>query len=341
MAELKQRMPEPSTHQQSEPHWSVRTYHTRRSTCIAAVLPALPSPACARLCQLRVAHLLHDLALMTGTVNELSMTAGDQRRNGAGFFAGWVTLAALLCAAGAMACAGTTDEPTDCHGLDCRPERQCRQGLATYADGASRPAGDGCNTCTCTGGGWSCTALGCAGNSCVYEGQIRTDGSSFPASDGCNQCTCSDGIVACTERGCVPPGCLYDGVLLPSGATAPAGDGCNSCSCIGGQLACTFIACLDSCYGDSDCRASQYCAFPVGTCPDVALAASNDAETEELRAPSGQLPLPAGECRDRPALCTEEPSQVCGCDGQTYRSACAAASLGLSLASTGPCSQGN
>lgn len=276
---------------------------------------------------------------MMGTPNQPSMTAGGQRRRGPGFLAGLASLAALLCAGGAsVGCGLTSDEP-ECEGLaDCEPDRRCQQGLATYAEGASRPAGDGCNTCTCSGGGWNCTAVGCLGDACVYGGQIRADGSSFPASDGCNQCSCSDGAVACTERACVPSACNYNGLLLPSGASAPSGDGCNSCACIDGELACTLIDCGNDCYSDGDCGDAQYCAFPVGTCSEPASGSAN-TETEELRAPSGQAPLPAGECRDRPTLCTDEEAPVCGCDRQTYRTACAAASLGLSLVSTSACSQ--
>lgn len=276
----------------------------------------------------------------------LGATVAGKQRGRSNVFAGLTGLAALCCAAAALlGCGRATDDPVCASDEDCRPAPQhCQQGLATYADGASRPAGDGCNTCVCTDGEWSCTAIGCVGSACVYGGQIRADGSSFPADDGCNQCSCHDGAVACTERACVPSTCSYDGQLLLRGVSVPAGDGCNSCSCIDGRLACTLIDCLDRCTSNSDCGDSQYCAFPTGACPYLELTdGAADAETEPKAqpAPFEELPLPTGECRDRPTLCTEEPAPVCGCDGQTYRSACAAASLGLSLAGDGACAQGN
>lgn len=282
---------------------------------------------------------------MMRTSQERALTRGGKRREGPGLFASYVGAAALACAVSiGVGCGGATGEPT-CESDDgCPPGPiRCQQGLTSYADGVSLPAGDGCNDCTCTDGEWSCTTAACPGNACMYGGLLRADGSSFPATDGCNQCSCHDGAVACTERGCVPPSCNVDGLLLPSGASAPAGDGCNSCSCVEGQLQCTLIECANQCYGDADCGDSQYCAFPVGSCASSGQSASGsaDAETEERRAPPGQLPLAPGECHDRPSLCTEEPRQVCGCDGQTYRSPCAAASLGLSLQSTGACAQGS
>lgn len=279
---------------------------------------------------------------MMGTRNELAQAAGGQRRDRSRVFAGLASFAALCTVTAAVGCGGATDEPT-CEGRDdCPPLPRPCQGASgvLHAEGASMPADDGCNTCTCSAGGWSCTAVGCLGDACVYGGQIRADGSSFPASDGCNQCSCSDGEVACTERACEPRSCNYNGLLLPSGASVPGGDGCNSCACIDGQIACTLIDCSNDCYSDADCGGSQYCAAPVGTCIGFGPTSSSaGAETEELRAPSGQAPLPPGQCRERPALCTEDDAPVCGCDGQTYRTACAAASLGLNLASAGACAQ--
>lgn len=291
-----------------------------------------------------MARLLQKWPTMTGTLDDFWTMVGGQRRAGARDLAGMVSLSVLLCAASAVVgCGGATEKPgcVDAEeGASCPPVQQCLWNGTTYAEGGSVPAGDGCNTCTCAGGDWSCTAMGCEGGACVYEGQIRPYGSSFPARDGCNQCSCDHGVVACTERACEPLGCNHNGQLLANGAAVPGSDGCNSCTCIDGQVACTLIDCGNDCYSNGDCGESQYCSVPVGTCIGFGpTSGAADAETEELRAPGGQAPQPPGQCRDRPALCTEEPRQVCGCDGQTYRSPCAAASLGLNLASYGACPQ--
>ncbi|MFZ6178461.1 DUF4215 domain-containing protein [Nannocystis pusilla] len=68
-------------------------------------------------------------------------------------------------------------------------------GNVTCKEGDTKPAEDGCNTCTCTDGGWACTEIACEGLECE-EGETK------PAEDGCNTCTCYDGGWACTEKGC-------------------------------------------------------------------------------------------------------------------------------------------
>jgi hypothetical protein len=79
--------------------------------------------------------------------------------------------------------------------------------------GATAPAKDGCNTCTCSGGSWSCTEIACAtdpgggntGAGCTYDGKQYRVGDGFPSSDGCNTCGClAEGTVACTLKDCLP-----------------------------------------------------------------------------------------------------------------------------------------
>lgn len=79
--------------------------------------------------------------------------------------------------------------------------------------GQSKPAGDGCNTCTCTEDGeWACTLVDC---------QTCTPGEMAPAGDGCNTCSCTeDGNWACTEIGCV----------CKVGETKQSCD--NTCTCV-------------------------------------------------------------------------------------------------------------
>jgi hypothetical protein len=149
----------------------------------------------------------------------------------------------------------------------------CTYQGTTFAKGASVPAGDGCNSCSCGANGhvtctliecfdagtdgaprdvlgdFTCTAQGCVGF-CTYRGTLFPAGATFPATDGCNNCTClEDGQIACTEKACIdagqPESCTYAGKAYPVGATFPATDGCNTCSCSTAGVACTKVACLD------------------------------------------------------------------------------------------------
>jgi hypothetical protein len=114
-----------------------------------------------------------------------------------------------------------------------------------YAVGATFPATDYCNNCTCGVDGMvGCTLIGCA---CDYEGEV------FSPDNGCNTCTCGPrrSIPVCTKRTCVeagPPSCTYNGSVYEGGETFPSIDGCNTCTCDGatGGVACTEVACIDA-----------------------------------------------------------------------------------------------
>jgi Kazal-type serine protease inhibitor domain len=67
------------------------------------------------------------------------------------------------------------------------------------------------------------------------------------------------------------------------------------------------------------CQSDEYCAFPqTGFC-----------------GVAGQT----GVCMPRPQVCTMAFNPICGCDGQTYPTSCAAATAGVSVASVGECWQ--
>jgi hypothetical protein len=68
-----------------------------------------------------------------------------------------------------------------------------------------------------------------------------------------------------------------------------------------------------ACAESADCGAGMYCARPDGGC------------------------LEPGRCEPRPELCTQDYRPVCGCDGQTWSNACAAAAAGVSVRRAGPC----
>lgn len=67
-----------------------------------------------------------------------------------------------------------------------------------------------------------------------------------------------------------------------------------------------------SCWSDKECAADEYCFFQECT-----------QET--------------GSCRSRPEVCITVYDPVCGCDGQTYANACAAAMQGVSVDYDGAC----
>src|SRR5688572_11495455 len=127
------------------------------------------------------------------------------------FRSGGLWMVGLACAATLGACVGTSSEVGSMDG-DGGQGPECEEG-------ATKPAGDGCNTCTCDdGGSWGCTEMACG----CQEGAMK------PAGDGCNSCICGpDGTWACTLIDCAPE--------CQEGETRPAGDGCNSCVCNDGK----------------------------------------------------------------------------------------------------------
>lgn len=70
-----------------------------------------------------------------------------------------------------------------------------------------------------------------------------------------------------------------------------------------------------ACKGNADCDANAFCEFRRGTCGEGG----------------------AGQCTERPEVCTAELLPVCGCDNQTYSNACEAQRAGVSVRSQGEC----
>ena len=78
------------------------------------------------------------------------------------------------------------------------------------------------------------------------------------------------------------------------------------------ESAMSFVAGLP-CASSWDCGRRAYCQYPEGQCGG------------------------SGTCAPRPRACTKIFAPVCGCDDQTYASACAAAGAGVSVQDNGEC----
>ena len=106
------------------------------------------------------------------------------------------------------------------------------------------------------------------------------------------------------------------------GATATWG--CNTCHCDETGWICGLTGCPPSdepvpCGGrmGGTCAEDEYCGYEAGSgCGD------DDA---------------GSVCKPRPAECPEEHASVCGCDGETYESACLANAAGTGVAIDAPC----
>ena len=128
-----------------------------------------------------------------------------------------------------------------------------------------------CNTCSCMGGYWACSEIGCEG----YEPCLGK-----ACGDACTLCDPAD--PDCVEDQ-VTKACNSEGVCEPGtpGVCAPACmDGetkkidCNTCTCEGGMWGCTEIGCWDGCAGKACGDSCSNCDPQDPDCPipDQAMA---------------------------------------------------------------------
>lgn len=127
--------------------------------------------------------------------------------------------ASLLLVSGTFACSGdrsgsSPDSPanTSTGGDAAQTSGEATGGAAAGAceEGASRPADDGCNTCTCTDGDWSCTEMGCTadeGKACGARAGDTCSDTEYCAYQAGQYCGAADAQATCKPR---PEACTLD-----------------------------------------------------------------------------------------------------------------------------------
>jgi hypothetical protein len=100
-----------------------------------------------------------------------------------------------------------------------------------YAIGDVAPAGDGCNHCTCTMSGMSCTKLACADAGTDAPPGTCTAEGGCPSGPACGAVCCGAG-----ER------CDNGTCRCGTGSACPSGDSCEAAGPAGGD-ACGVICC--------------------------------------------------------------------------------------------------
>ncbi len=250
------------------------------------------------------------------------------------------------CTAPALPCALSQGVDTDGDGcLDacrCDAHTPCASGFACPSCEPGLCASvttcdDTAPVCGCDGETWSsaCAAAD-AGRAVAAAGACCTPptcplGAVDLDSDGCAEtCPCETRAdcagpkdwcqrTACGAPGACRPGCDEgvvcgcDGVTRKSSCDAPSVSHAGKC-----------------------CPDSPECVSPVDLDSDGCADACACAESGECAATEGCRPNACGAAAGQCAACDGE-VRVCGCDGRTWPSECAAFAAGVAVSSVGPC----
>jgi hypothetical protein len=122
--------------------------------------------------------------------------------------------------------------------------------------------------------------------------------------------------------------CESAGVRVASLGACPVPDagvgGCGTVTCNTGQVCCESTA---SCY-DPTC---------TSCCPGGGAACQDNATCGAGQYCAGTGCATTGACQNEPVACPPVFAPVCGCDGESYTNSCGAESVGVRVASDGPC----
>jgi hypothetical protein len=203
---------------------------------------------------------------------------------------------------------------SDAPGICSLPPGSCsaEEHWVCGCDGISYP-----NGCLAASQGVSVASVGkCDSEPTGSCGGVQCDAGEFCKRDGClthdGQCTTKPD--ACDLLFAPVCGCDH----------MPYGNECEAAMAgvtVASQGECDGSGGGDTCGGfvGAGCDKGEYCDLAAGDGCDVA---------------DGQ-----GLCKPQPQFCTLEIDEVCGCDGNTYSNACAAAAAGVSVRATGSCSK--
>jgi hypothetical protein len=266
-------------------------------------------------------------------------------------------------------CGGTAVDPLDA------PDKVVSGGECTN-EGQQAPAADGCNTCACSSGSWSCTKRACppegtggapgtGGKPAASGGKPATGGvtgtGGKPATGGVTATGGTPATGGVTGTGGKPAtgGVAGTGGTGPLCKPGPSPDGCNECTCVNGQLVCTDRACPEPACKDGETKFDGcnncWCSAGAWACTRKACPPTTDGgapkgcggwlgNTCTAREYCAYLPGAycggadaSATCKPRPTACDAVYSPVCGCDGNTYGNTCEAASKGTGVMSNGAC----
>ena len=171
-----------------------------------------------------------------------------------------------------------------------------------------------------------------------------------PAPESASAMICPGGQLGGFTGDCVigPGGdCTWEVAGCPEPPLGTLSTECSLDEC-GQQPAASRIACSDGSAGGDTGRCVRSmagaCSWEVRECSPLVECASNDDCGESEFCDRSAVACNAsirGRCALRPSVCPTytdgSDRRACACDGLTYESACAAQSMGVSVAYDGPC----